>query len=339
VYPERQEGDLVVRDFRFASGETLPEVRLHWVTLGAPRRDGQGRIANAVLLLHGSHGTSRQWFEPGLGPELFGPGQPLDPARWYVILPDGLGRGGSTKPSDGLRARFPRYGYRDVVAAQHLVVTEGLAVDRLRAIVGTSMGGMHAWMWAARWPGLVDAILPLACQPRAISGRNLLFRRVLVETIRNDPAWSGGDYRTPPPGFLSVAPLWKVILDDAVHLEAEAPTREAGLAVYARLADEARTTWDANDFLYWIESSWDYDPRPSLGAIRARVVAVNFAGDLLNPAELAATEALVRSVPGARFVLVPETEGTRGHLSMKAAALWKGYLSALLEPGAATEGG
>ena len=327
--PGLREGIHVARDFAFRSGETLPEVRLRWFTLGTPRRGADGRIANAALLLHGTTGSAEQWLAPDAAAELFGPGQPLDAGRWFVIVPDGLGRGGSSRPSDGLRARFPRYGYGDVVEGQRLVV-EALGVDRLRLVVGTSMGGMHAWMWAERWPERVDAILPLGCQPIAISGRNLVFRRILTEAIRGDPGWEGGDYRTPPRHWLRVAPLWPAILDSAAHLQAEAPTRETALAFYDRMVERARTTWDANDLLYWLESSWDYDPEPGLGRIRARVLAVNFADDAINPAELPQTAAVVARVPGARFVLHPAGPETHGHHTLQRVAVWKPYLVELL---------
>ena len=329
-YPAQADGNFVVKGFRFSTGERLPEVRLHFVTLGTPRRDAKGQVTNAVLLLHGTSATSRQWFQPTLAAELFAPGQPLDPARWYVIIPDGLGRGGSSKPSDGMKGKFPRYGYGDVVAAQHMLVTQGLGIDRLRAVIGTSMGGMQAWMWAERYPDLVDAILPIACQPTAISGRNFLVRRILTESIRNDPDWNGGDYETPPRHWLYAAPLWTAMLDGAVHQQAEAPTRAASVALYDRLVEEARKTWDANDFLYWLESSYDYDPQPGLGKIRAKVIAVNFADDAVNPADLEHVRRLVESVPGARFVLVPESAQTRGHLTLRVAATWKQYVSELL---------
>lgn len=328
-YPGQREGDLVLNDFAFSSGERL-RVRLHHVTLGEPRRDARGRVANAVLLLHGTTGTSASWLSPTMGPELFAPGQPLDPARFFVIIPDGLGRGGSSKPSDGLGGRFPHYGYGDVVDAQHRLVTEGLGVDHLVAVVGTSMGGMHAWMWAERWPDLVDAVMPIACQPFAISGRNLLFRRIVTEAIRNDPGFHDGRYRTPPRHWVHAAALWPAVLDAAVHLQAEAPTRAAAVALYDRLVAHARASWDANDLLRWLESSADYDPEPGLSRIRARVLAVNFADDALNPPELARTAALVRGIPGARLVVVPAGAGTRGHLTLQLAAVWKPHLAELL---------
>jgi homoserine O-acetyltransferase len=329
MLPSPAEADLDATDFALADGERLP-VRLHYRTLGRPRRDARGRVTNAVLLLHGTTASSRQWLAPSTGPELFGPGEPLDPARWFVIMPDGLGRGGSSKPSDGLRGRFPHYGYRDVVLGQHLVVTRALGVDRLRAVVGTSMGGMHAWMWAERWPDAVEAIMPIACQPSALSGRNLLFRRILAEAIRNDPDFRGGEYETAPRHWLATAPLWTMMMDSALRLQSQAPTRDATLALYARLVETARAGWDANDFLRWIESSADYDPEPELGKVRARVLAVNFADDTTNPAELPRTEALVRAVPGARFVLVPASERTNGHHTLQDAAVWKPYLAELL---------
>jgi homoserine O-acetyltransferase len=329
TWPGQREADWVAKDFTFQSGERL-DVRLHYVTLGEPRRDGEGRVVNAVLLLHGTSGTSAQWLSPTTGPELFDPGQPLDAARWYVIIPDGLGRGGSSRPSEGLRGKFPHYGYADVVEAQHLLVTKALGVDHLRAVVGTSMGGMMTWMWAERWPDAMDAVMPIACQPMAISGRNLLFRRIVTEAIRNDPDFRGGDYRTPPRHWVYTAALWPAVLDGAAHLQAEAPSREASVALYERLVASARASWDANDLLRWLESSADYNPEPGLGRIRARVLAVNFADDVLNPAELPDTEALVRGIPGARFVLVPTSPGTRGHLTLLLAGTWKSYLAELL---------
>lgn len=331
-YPGQKDGDFVVKDFHFQGGETLPEVRLHYTTLGTPQRDAKGKIANAVLLLHGTSSTSKQWFGPTMGPELFAPGQPLDASRYYVILPDGLGRGGSTKPSEGLHAKFPRYGYGDVVAAQHLLVTKGLGVEHLRAVIGTSMGGMHVWMWAERYPDMMDAAVPIACQPSAVSGRNLIFRRILTQAIRNDPDWQEGEYKTPPRHWLYTAPLWPMMLDSVARLQEAAPTRQATLELYDKMMENARKDYDANDFLYWVESSFDYDPQPDLGKIKARVVAVNFADDAVNPAELTHVEKLVRSVPGAKFVLVPASEKTLGHLSLRLAALWKPYVEEVLGP-------
>jgi len=329
-YPGESEGDFVVDHFQFQSGESLSGVRLHYTTLGTPRRDSTGRINNAVLLLHGTSSTSKQFFSPTMGPELFGPGQPLDAARYYVIIPDGLGRGGSTKPSDGLHAKFPRYGYGDVVNAQHLLVTQKLGVLHLRLILGTSMGGMQTWMWAEKYPDQLDAAMPIACQPLAVSGRNLLFRRILTQAIRHDPDWHEGEYRTQPSYWLYTAPLWPMMLEGAAHLQEEGPTRQAALGLYDAMVESARKNYDANDFLYWVESSWDYDPQPELGKITAKVMAVNFADDAVNPAELPLTGTLVRSVPGARFVLIPAGDDTIGHLTLGRAAVWVPYLEELL---------
>lgn len=331
TYPGQTEGDFVVHDFRFQDGETLAALRLHYTTLGKPRRDAAGRVANAVLLLHGTTGTGKSFLAPSLAGELFGPGQVLDASRWFVILPDGIGRGGSSKPSDGLRARFPRYGYVDVVAAQHLLVVEGLGVDHLRAVIGTSMGGMQTWLWGERYPEMMDALLPIASQPTQISGRNLLWRRIITESIRNDPEWNGGDYAAPPRHWVTAAPLFHIMLENPVRLQARAPTREAAVRLYDTFVDEARKGLDANDFLYWFESSWDYDPEPGLGKIRAKLLAVNFADDAINPSDLDVMEKLVPKVPKGRFVIVPASGRTMGHLTLTQAAVWKGYLAQLLE--------
>jgi homoserine O-acetyltransferase len=330
TYPDQKEGDFTVRDFQFQNGEALPMVRLHYTTLGTPQRDSAGHVTNAVLLLHGTSSTGKAFFAPTMAGELFGPGQTLDASRFYIVVPDGLGRGGSTKPSDGLHAHFPRYGYGDVVAAQQLLLTKGLGIDHLRLVLGTSMGGMQAWMWAERYPDMMDAVMPIACQPVAVSGRNLVFRRILTEAIRNDPDWNGGDYKAPPRHWLYTAPLWPMMLDSPVRLQAQGPTRQAAMAVYDKMVENAAKTYDANDFLYWLESSWDYDPRPDLGKIKAALVAVNFADDAINPSDLDVVEKLVQTIPTARFVLVPESERTVGHLTLSLAALWKPYLEELL---------
>ncbi|MFL5261087.1 MAG: alpha/beta fold hydrolase [Anaeromyxobacteraceae bacterium] len=331
-YPGQKEGDFVAKDFAFARGERLPEVRLHYTTLGTPRRDAEGRVANAVLLLHGTTGTGKNFLAPSLGGELFGPGQPLDATRYYVILPDGLGRGGSSKPSDGLHARFPHYGYGDVVAAQHLLVTKGLGVDHLRAVVGTSMGGMQTWLWGERYPEMMDALMPIASQPIQISGRNLLWRRLVAETIRSDPEWSGGDYASQPRRWTYAVPIFTLMTDSPVRLQRQAPTRKDADAMYDKLVEGARQKLDANDYLYWYESSWDYDPEPDLAKIKARLVAVNFADDEINPAELGVMERLVPKVPNGRFVLVPVSDRTIGHQTLTLAAVWKPYLEELLRP-------
>jgi homoserine O-acetyltransferase len=325
-----KEGDFIARDFRFQNGQVLPELRLHYTTLGTPQRDTNGRITNAVLMLHGTTGTGKNFLAPSYAKELFGAGQALDVTCYYLILPDGIGRGGSSKPSDGLHARFPRYGYIDVVAAQQLLVTQGLGVEHLRLVLGTSMGGMQTWMWGERYPDMMDALMPIASQPTQISGRNLLWRRIITEAIRNDPDWKGGDYTAPPTHWVSAVPLFTLMVDSAVRLQAQAPTRPEGNALYDKLVAAALKGLDANDYLYWFESSWDYDPEPELGKIKARLVAVNFADDLINASELGVMEKVKAKVPQGRFALVPASDRTIGHQTLTQAVVWKPYLEELL---------
>ncbi len=330
-YPDQVEGDFVIRDFRFASGESLPELKLHYTTLGRPQRDAAGRIINAVLLLHGTSGTGKNFLEPGLAGELFGSGQPLDASRYYVVLPDGIGRGGSSKPSDGLHARFPRYGYNDVVEGQYRLVTEGLKIEHLHLVLGTSMGGMQTWMWGEKFPDMMDALMPIASLPTQIGGRNLLFRKVLTESIRHDPAWHDGEYQEQPKLFTYVAPELRFMATSPAKLQQLAPTRAAAVALYDQMVETARRTLDANDLLYWFESSFDYDPEPDLGKIKARLYAVNFADDAINPDELGILQRLTPRIPGARFVVVPAGERSQGHQTLALAALWKQYLVELLQ--------
>jgi homoserine O-acetyltransferase len=328
--PAAIDGDFVLRDFRFASGEVLPELRLHYRTHGEPRRDGHGSVRNAVLILHGTTGSGANFLRPEFAGELFGKGQPLDASRYYLILPDAIGHGRSSKPSDGLRARFPRYGYRDMIAAQRRLLTEGLKVDHLRLIMGTSMGGMHTWLWGQTHPEFMDALLPLASLPTQISGRNRAWRRIVADAIRNDPAWARGDYRTQPPSLRTAAEMLYLMASNPVVRQEEAPTRERA----DRILDEyvARTiqTMDANDVLYAIESSADYDPGPGLGRIRAPVVAINFADDLINPPELGILEREIKRVPQGQAVLIPRSERSRGHGTHTLAAVWKDHLIRLL---------
>ena len=330
AYPDQREADLVVRDFRFADGSTLPELRLHYTTLGTPHRDAAGEIDNAVLVLHGTTGTGRSYLIPTLGPDLFGPGAPLDAARTFVILPDGIGRGGSSKPSDGLRARFPRYGYGDVVEGQHRVVTEGLGIRHLRLVLGTSMGGMQAWMWGERHPGMMDRIMAVASQPIPVSGRNALWRRLLIEGIRNDPDWRGGNYVAQPHHFAKILPIFNIMTESVLGLQGQAPTYPAAVDLFETMAKGYEAKTDANDWLYWFDSSYDYDPSADLERIRARVLAVNFADDELNPPQLDVMTAAVARIPGARFVLIPASADTHGHQSLRFGKLWTSHLAAFL---------
>lgn len=338
AYPGQQEGDLVVRDFRLAGGESLPEAKLHYTTLGTPHRGADGEIDNAVLVLHGTTGTGKSFLIPTLGPELFGEGAPLDARRWYVILPDGLGRGGSSKPSDGLKGRFPRYGYADVVEGQHRVV-EDLGVKRLRLVLGTSMGGMQAWMWGIRHPKSMDLIMAVASQPIPVSGRNALWRRLLIEGIRSDPDWQGGDYTKQPKNFERILPIFNIMTESVLGLQKQAPTRAAADAAYDRMVAGYADKADANDWLRWFDSSFDYDPFPDLAKIEAKVLAVNFSDDELNPPQLDVMNAAMARVKDGRFVLVPTSPETHGHQSLRYASLWKRHLAEFLgAPDAKTEG-
>ncbi len=289
-YPEPTRADHVLRDFRFASGETLPELRIHYRTLGTPRRGEDGKVVNAVLILHGTTGSGANFLRPEFAGELFNEGQPLDSGRYFLILPDGIGPGGSSKPGDGLHARFPRYGYRDMIEAQHRLLTEGLKVDHLRLVIGTSMGGMHTWLWGETYPDFVDALMPLASLPAQISGRNRAWRRVIIDAIRNDPSWKDGEYRDQPPSLKAAAEMLFLMSNNPVERQKEAPTREAADRVLDDYVSRTTRSMDANDVLYAIESSSDYDPAPGLERIKAPLLAINFEDDLINPPELGILE-------------------------------------------------
>lgn len=337
--PPHTEGDFVVGDFRFRSGEVLPELKLHYATLGRAQRDASGVVRNAVLVLHGTGGSSRQFLTPAFAGELFGAGQILDADRHFIVIPDAIGHGGSSKPSHGLRARFPRYTYDDMVAAQHRLLTEGLGVDHLLLVMGTSMGGMHAWVWGETYPDFMDGLVPLASVPTAIAGRNRVMRRMIIDVIRGDPAWKGGEYTEPPRLGLTAA-LHVLLLMGSSPLQwhAAAPTRDAADGFLAEQVARRLASTDANDMLYAFEASRDYDPSPGLERIRARVLAVNSADDLVNPPELGLMEPLIARMPGARYVLLPTTAATRGHGTHSLPAVWKEHLAAFLSTPASSEG-
>ena len=264
------EADFVMKDFRFSSGETLPELRIHYRTYGTPHKNAQGVVDNAVLVMHGTGGTGAQFVRSNFAAELFGTGQPLDVSKYFIILPDDIGHGGSSKPSDGLRAKFPRYGYADMVTAEYRLVTEKLGVNHLRLVMGTSMGGMHTWMWGSRYPDFMDALMPLASVPTQIAGRNRAWRRVVIDAIRNDPEWKGGDYETQPSNWVRVAPLSAMFTQNVVRIQETGSTREKADAFYKRLVENAKKG-DANNRLYQIESTMDYDPAADLEKIKAKL--------------------------------------------------------------------
>jgi homoserine O-acetyltransferase len=333
------EGDAVFRDFRFGSGEVLPELRIHYRALGTPASDGQGRVTNAVLVLHGTGGAGTQFLVPQFAGVLYGAGAPLDTTRFYVILPDGIGHGRSSKPSDGLHARFPHYDYDDMVEAQYRLVTEHLRVAHLRLVMGTSMGGMQTWVWGERHPDAMDALMPLACLPVRIAGRNRLWRRMIVDAIHNDPAWQGGEYTEEPHTALRAAEDLLLLAGSAV------PRMQHDMAApdsADRWLDGAMRTrlpgLDANDLLYQIEASRNYDPSPDLAKITAPLVHVNFGDDFINPPELGIAEQEIAHVTHGRFVLVPGSAETHGHGTHTWAVFWQRYLDELLR-GSAPAGG
>jgi homoserine O-acetyltransferase len=324
------EADFLLRDFRFNSGELVPELRIHYRTLGTPQKGPGGRISNAVLILHGTTGSGANFLRPDFQGELFGTGQVLDAGRHFLILPDGIGHGGSSKPSDGLRARFPSYGYRDMIEAQFRLITEGLKVDHLRLVMGTSMGGMHTWLWGEQHPDFMDALLPLASLPTQISGRNRAWRRIIADAIRNDPGWNHGEYQMQPQSLRTAAEMLFFMSSNPVVRQDEAPTLRKADEALDEFVTRTMRTMDANDVLYAIESSRDYDPGPALERIRAPLLAINFEDDLINPPELGILEREIKRVPHGKALVVPRSEKTRGHGTHTLATVWKEHLRALL---------
>src|SRR5881275_1645449 len=331
-YPAPAESDYTIRDFRVTSGETLPELRLHYRTLGKADKDAQGKTANAVLVMHGTTGSGAQFIRPEFAGELFGGGQPLDATKFFIVLPDGIGHGKSSKPSDGLRVKFPRYGYRDMVDAQYRLLTDGLGVNHARLVMGTSMGGMHTWVWGETHPDFMDALMPLASLPTQIAGRNRAWRRIVIDAIRNDPAWDDGDYEDEqPPSLRTAAEMLWFMGANPILRQTEAPTLAKTDEVLNKYVDDYVKSADANDILYAVEASHDYDPGPDLEKIKAPLLAINSADDLINPPELGILEREIKRVPHGRAIVMPLTEKTRGHGSHTVAALWKDQLVELLK--------
>lgn len=329
--PAVTEGDFQIRDFKFDSGETLPALNLHYRTLGQPVRNSRDQVTNAVLIMHGTGGTGAGFLSDSFGGVLFGPGQLLDAATHYIILPDGIGHGKSSKPSDGLHAKFPRYGYGDLVTAQYRLVTEGLKVDHLRLVMGTSMGGMHTWMWATRYPAFMDAAMPLASLPVQIAGRNRFFRRMVSDAIRKDPDWRNGEYTAQPRGL--TAAVYTLIFMTSVPLQWQklAPTRDAADKFFDQTFAARLAANDANDMLYQFEASRDYDPEPDLEKIAAPLLAINSADDQVNPPELGILEAQIKRVRKGRAVILPISDRTRGHSTHSYPAIWGDELARLLK--------
>ncbi len=337
--PKPVEGDYVIPNFRFASGETLPELRLHFTTLGKAHRDAHGRVDNAVLILHGTGGSGHSFLVDRFAGVLFGKGQLLDSNRYYIILPDGIGHGSSSKPSDGLHTRFPQYDYEDMVVAQHTLATQGLQVDHLRLVIGTSMGCMHSWLWAERHPDFMDAVMPLACLPVQIAGRNRLWRDLVMDAIRSDPQWQQGEYRSEPTGGLRAAAGLLLIAGSApIQMQTALPTREAADEFLQKYLERELPDLDANDLLYQVNASRNYDPSANLEKITAPLLWINSADDFINPPELGIAEREIKRVKNGRFVLLPATNLTHGHGTHTWAAVWQQYLGELLASSAPKAG-
>jgi homoserine O-acetyltransferase len=323
-FPAPKEGTWIARDFKFHTGETMAELRLAYTTIGEPNGE-------PVLVLHGTTGSAASLLGPTFGGELFGKGQPLDASRYFIIIPDAIGHGKSAKPSDGLRAKFPRYNYDDMVEAQYRLVKEGLGIRHLRLVIGNSMGGMHTWLWGVKYPDYMDALVPMASQPSEMASRNWMLRRLMIETVRSDPEYSGGNY-TAQPRSMKMASVFYAIATNGgtLALQKVAPTREAAdKIVETRLAAPFKA--DANDFVYQWDSSRDYNAAPGLERIKAALLAINAADDERNPPETGLMERELKRVNGGRLYLIPASEDTRGHATTGMARFWKQQLHDFLQ--------
>jgi homoserine O-acetyltransferase/O-succinyltransferase len=318
--------DAYFDNYRFRSGETIEKLRLHYATLGAPHRNAQGDIDNAVLVLHWTDASGAALLAPNYVKALFAPGRPLDASRYFLIFPDNVGHGLSSKPSDGLKAKFPNYGYNDMVDLQHKLVTETLGIRRLHAILGMSMGGMNAWQWAEAYPDAMDGIMPVVALPTKVSGRNLLWRRIVIEAIRTDPDWNNGNYDVQPAGWLKAYPVLTMMIDGVRHLQTEIPDGAAADKFMAGLRRQASHI-DANDTLYALKSSGDYDPEPSLTAIKTKVLALNFGDDEFNPEGLHILDTLMSKVRNGQAVVQPGSDKSFGHLTMAHPELWANHVA------------
>ncbi|HET8535093.1 MAG TPA: alpha/beta fold hydrolase [Sphingomicrobium sp.] len=326
-----QEGDVLLKDFRFQSSETLPELRIHYTTLGQPHRNAAGEIDNAVMVLHGTGGTGQQFLRPQFADELYGPSQPLDIRKYWIILPDNIGHGKSSKPSDGLKMHFPKYDYADMVEAQHAML-QRLGITQMRLIMGTSMGCMHSFLWGEMYPTFARALMPLACEPIEIAGLNRMWRQMLIDAIEADPAWNGGNYTSEPTQALRTAESILVIAGGApLYLQAQYPTREKATAYVRQTVTNGIKGLDANDMIYQFDSSRNYNPWPGLEKITAPLMWVNSADDFINPRNLPIPEQAVKRMTNARFRLIPESAETHGHGTHTWANFWKADLIELLK--------
>ena len=331
-FPAPVERDYVARGFTFADGSTLPELTLHYRTIGTPQRDASGVVRNAVLILHGTGGTGGGFLSQTFGGQLFGAGQLLDATKYFIVLPDGIGHGRSSKPSDGLHARFPKYTYDDMVRSQHLLLTDGLKVNHLRLVLGTSMGAMHCWVWGEMYPAFVDGLVPLASVPTQIAGRNRVMRKMIMDSITQDPAWRGGEYTEQPrQGLVGAINLLMMMTSSPLQWHKTSPTRDGADSWYTDQIKSRLATTDANDMLYQYNASRDYDPSSKLEAITAGVLAINSADDVVNPPELGLMERLIARVKRGRYVLIPTSDQTRGHGTHSLPAIWGRHLEEFLK--------
>jgi homoserine O-acetyltransferase/O-succinyltransferase len=331
-FPAPVEGDFVIRNFQFASGETLPALTQHYRTIGTPRRDASGIVRNAVMIIHGTGGTGAAFVSQTFGGELFGAGQLLDATRDFIILPDGIGHGKSSKPSDGLHAKFPKYNYDDMVRAQHALLVDGLKVNHLRLVLGTSMGAMHCWIWGEMYPDFVDGLVPLASVPTQIAGRNRVMREMIMTSITSDPAWKGGEYTEQPKlGLTGAVNILMMMTSSPIGWHRSGPTRDAADQWYAGQLKSRFAANDANDMLYQFNASRDYDPSPNLEKITAHLMAINSADDVVNPPELGLMEKLIPRVKHGQYILLPTTEQTRGHGTHSLPAIWGPHLADFLK--------
>ncbi|HET9784342.1 MAG TPA: alpha/beta fold hydrolase [Terriglobales bacterium] len=328
------EGDFTVANFHFTDGEVLPQLRLHYTTLGTLHKNAQGVADNAVLILHGTGGTGHQFLNPNFAGPLFGPGEPLDISRYYIILPDNIGHGKSSKPSDGLHAHFPHYGYHDMIHAQYALLTRHLGVNHLRLVMGTSMGGMHSWMWPEMYPDFMDASMPLASLPVQIAGRNRYFRRMVTDSIKDSPDYDGGEYKHPPVGLRGAFYALAFMTSSPKDWQREMPTQALADAGFDRMLARDFRAYDANDMLYQFASSSDYNPQPELAKIQCWLTAVNSADDQVNPPDLGVMEPNIKKVRHGRYVLIPDGPTTHGHGTHTLANVWKQYLVELLQESA-----
>ena len=325
-------GDYIAHNFHFGTGESLPELKLHYLTLGTPHRNAAGHVDNAVLLLHGTGGDAHSLFNPLFSTVLFGPGQPLDITKYYLIFPDDIGHGDSSKPSDGLHMKFPHYDYDDMVRSQHQMLVDGMHVDHLRLVLGTSMGCMQSFVWGEMYPAFADALMPLACNAVPLAGRNRMMRYMAIENIERDPAWKNGEYTSEPiEGLRSGVEMIFIMGLAPLQMQKNYPTREAAEKDVDSYLDHAVKVADANNLIYYVDASRNYDPSKDLAKITVPMMWINSADDFVNPPELGIAQQQVKEMPRAKFVLLPITDATRGHGTHTVATIWKDYLVELLK--------